>query len=356
MVHSHESLFFREGSSDKQYDLTIEKRGETYVAFGRWGRRGNLGKPQTWYEGPDLAEAEKIVAKNRAKKTAKGYTRGDAGVPYSEAIASGEHSGILPMLLAPIDAASAERYLSDPDYWMQEKYDGVRLLIERGENGVRGINRKGEYVGLPANVSEQIGKLPGFEYLLDGELVSGRYIAFDLLRDSGKSLASTPYRDRHALLCDLVDRNGDGISVFAAQTWDTEGAKRRAFNDLLAGAEGVVFKSAGAGHAPGTRSERYVKCKFWESATCMVDGINEQRSIRLAMICNGERIGVGNCTVPSNYEIPAIDAFVEIKYLYAYRGGSLYQPQYHGQRADVSIGDCYAAQLKYKGEGREVAA
>ncbi|HZZ00926.1 MAG TPA: hypothetical protein VFE36_15300 [Candidatus Baltobacteraceae bacterium] len=54
--------------------------------------------------------------------------------------------------------------------------------------------------------------------------------------------------------------------------------------------------------------------------------------------------------------IPSVGDVVEIRYLYAYRGGSLYQPVYLGKRTDMDQSDCKLSQLKYKGEGSESAA
>jgi bifunctional non-homologous end joining protein LigD len=56
---------------------------------------------------------------------------------------------------------------------------------------------------------------------------------------------------------------------------------------------------------------------------------------------------VGNCTIPANYEIPQVGDLVEIRYLYAYLGGSLYQPIYEGIRNDISPEACGEIQLKY---------
>jgi bifunctional non-homologous end joining protein LigD len=56
---------------------------------------------------------------------------------------------------------------------------------------------------------------------------------------------------------------------------------------------------------------------------------------------------VGNCTIPANHEIPNVGDLVEIRYLYAYRGGSLYQPIYEGIRNDLSIEAACESQLQY---------
>ena len=83
----------------------------------------------------------------------------------------------------------------------------------------------------------------------------------------------------------------------------------------------------------------------------MVSGVNEQRSIRLSVLDEQLHFTpIGNCTIPVNHPVPKEGAFVEIRYLYAYRGGSLYQPQYLGERTDVLVTDCQIGQLKYKAE------
>jgi bifunctional non-homologous end joining protein LigD len=64
-------------------------------------------------------------------------------------------------------------------------------------------------------------------------------------------------------------------------------------------------------------------------------------------------IPVGNVTIPPNYDVPAAGDVVEVEYLYAYKGGSIYQPVYRGKRTDIDINVCTTGQLKYKPEGRE---
>ena len=64
-------------------------------------------------------------------------------------------------------------------------------------------------------------------------------------------------------------------------------------------------------------------------------------------------LSVGNVTIPANHEIPEEGDVVEIRYLYAHRGGSIYQPVYLGKRGDIDICECTTAQLKFKPEGEE---
>ncbi len=47
----------------------------------------------------------------------------------------------------------------------------------------------------------------------------------------------------------------------------------------------------------------------------------------------------------SNKEIPAVKAIIEVRYLYAYKGGNLYQPTYIGVRDDIGLKDCIISQI-----------
>ena len=43
-------------------------------------------------------------------------------------------------------------------------------------------------------------------------------------------------------------------------------------------------------------------------------------------------------------------AIIEVRYLYAYKGGSLYQPTFLDVRTDIDEQECLLSQLKYKKE------
>ena len=135
-------------------------------------------------------------------------------------------------------------------------------------------------------------------------------------------------------------------------------AKRAMLASLRARkAEGIVFKRADAVYAPGRPasggSQR--KFKFTASASCIVAGRNtSRRSVALELRDGKNTVAVGNVTIPPNQAIPEKGDIVEIRFLYAYPGGSLYQPVYLGKRDDVNADQCGVGQLKYRaGEGTE---
>ena len=63
-------------------------------------------------------------------------------------------------------------------------------------------------------------------------------------------------------------------------------------------------------------------------------------------------IEIGNVAIPGSAPMPSIDSVIEIEYLYAYRGGALFQPVYKGARPDKHHPDAYAS-LKFKPENAE---
>jgi bifunctional non-homologous end joining protein LigD len=81
-----------------------------------------------------------------------------------------------------------------------------------------------------------------------------------------------------------------------------------------------------------------------------------KRSVGLELIDeNGDRVHMGKCTIPPNKEIPGIGDVVEVRYLYAYKGGCIFQPVYKEKRNDVDVEECLMTQIKYKA-GQEVEA
>ncbi len=215
-----------------------------------------------------------------------------------------------------------------------------------------GSNRKGLCVPLPQEIADALALLPDCE--LDGELLGDSYVVFDLLKRGEMDCRARPYRERYEALSALVP--AFPTLVVAETAWD-EAGKRALYERIArAGGEGVVFKKADGAYVTGRPASggSQVKCKFYATCTCLVASQNDQRSVRLHLLDEaGEPVAVGSVTISPNKAVPALGALVEIRYLYAYKGGSLYQATYLNERDDLSPGDCVLGQLKYKAEGGE---
>lgn len=354
MSQESASLYFREGSSDKVYHAQLEPAGGGFVVNFQYGRRGSTLQSGTKTATPlPLDKAQKVYDKLVAEKKGKGYTEGEEGTPYSGTERAGQVSGLAPQLLNPVEEDELQQLLDDPAYLMQEKVDGNRLMVlfDRGE--VQGSNRKGLVVpiasSIEAGVKELIG---GGSALLDGEAVGDIYHIFDLLKIDGEDLRPCGVEERWMRLQVLFGEREGGIVrlvPMSRKPWH----KRQRISELqVLRAEGVVFKLWNAPYISGrpTSGGNQLKYKFVESATCLVAGVNgDKRSVRVQVVdrANNEFVEVGNVTIPSNSDIPRSNDLVEVRYLYAHPGGSLYQPVYRGLRRDKDAAD-FLDTLKFK--------
>lgn len=343
------SLYFRQGGSDKEYHAQLKAAadGSGYIVTFQYGRRGAALTTGTKTSTPlaydkALAIFDKLVA----SKQAKGYTAGEDGTPYQND-ASRQASGLLPQLLNTIDDAKVRDVLADPGWIMQEKFDGRRLMLRKTGTQVEGINKLGLVINLPATLVQAAAELAG-DCILDGELLGDRLVAFDLLQFGGDDLRPRTYLDRYNILAALPL---PGPHINYVQTWTEHADKAEQLAALkAAGAEGVVFKQANAPYSAGRPNSGgpQLKHKFVATLSAVVTTVNQQRSVGVSLLGDQGWQPVGNVTIAANHDVPAAGDVVEVRYLYAAEGGSLYQPVYLGRRCDVEPHECVTAQLKFK--------
>jgi len=309
----------------------------------------------------DYNSARRTFDKLIAEKVAKGYTRGSEGTPYAGTPHDERATGVLPQLLNPLDERLVGLYVRDADWWAQEKFDGKRVLIRRNGDEVTGINRRGLTIALPTPIMEHARRLAGFQCLLDGEAVGDALIAFDLLEHDGRDLRGEPYSVRLNTLywlqppshhTHITNRATPEPGIRSAATAYGSQAKAALVEGLRhARREGVVFKRRDAAYTPGRPASGglALKYKFTATASCIVGRPDStKRSVPLVLFDGAEAVGVGNVTIPPNQDIPKTGDIVEVRYLYAYPGGSLFQPVYLGKRDDVDAEACTVGQLKFK--------
>jgi bifunctional non-homologous end joining protein LigD len=68
---------------------------------------------------------------------------------------------------------------------------------------------------------------------------------------------------------------------------------------------------------------------------------------------NGRSTEIGNVSIPVDVDIPKVGQVIEVRYLYAYKGGALAQPIYLGVRDDILESACTENQLKYKADDED---
>jgi bifunctional non-homologous end joining protein LigD len=348
------TLYYREGTSDKVYQCQIEPAGERYVVNFQYGRRGSTLNTGTKTNVPvDYAGAKRIFDKLVKEKTAKGYTPGEHGIPYTAPETNDRFTGILPQLLNSIDEAEVDRLLINPGYVMQQKFDGRRMLVRKDGEQIHGINKKGLLIGLPVTVFKDVCALPG-NFILDGECIGDHFHTFDLLVQDGEDLRPTPYKDRLVALMNLW-ASAQHRHLHFADTAFTNKQKAELWAELKAGnEEGVVFKKLNAAYTPDRPNHGgpQLKYKFYSTVSCVVSRINTQRSVEVRLLGEDGWMSCGNVTIPANHIIPVVGKVVEVRYLYAIpQSNALYQPVYLGPRSDIDVEECLLTQLKYKPGG-----
>jgi bifunctional non-homologous end joining protein LigD len=348
------TLYYREGSSDKVYQASIEPAGERYVVNFAYGRRGTTLNTGTKTNVPvEYEAAKRIYDKLISEKMAKGYTPGEAGTPYQNS--QKQQTGILPQLLNPIGETEVDSFMKDPRYCAQEKYDGKRVLVCKQGQMITGINRKGLIIGLPDPVVQSAGLMPG-DFVLDGECVGEKLFVFDLLEYKGKDHRPLSYHKRLTELLNLFAKAMQR-GIFYARNAFTSDQKTWLLKELKAkNREGIVFKRLDAPYTPGRPNSGgpQLKHKFYASLSAVVSSLNQQRSVEVRLLNDDGWQPAGNVTIPPNFDVPQIGDVVEIRYLYAFKeSGSLYQPVYLGKRSDVSRTECTTKQLKYKADQDE---
>ncbi len=345
-------LRYQEGTSDKVYHASIESEGTGYVVNFAYGRRGSaLSTGTKTPQALPLAAAESVYRKLVQSKTAKGYrvhSGAERAIPVADN--AGRDTGLRPQLPNAVTEKESGMCLRSDMWCAQEKYDGRRMLVRKGQDGaLTAANRKGQALACPEPVAQALAGVRG-PFTADGELVGDRFHAFDLLESPQGDLRHSSYSERLAML-EHVLGPVSGAAVEVVPTVFGASAKT-AFAEALRGAnkEGVVFKDLGACWTEGKQASGgpALKLKFWETCSCVVLRVNAgKRSVELGL---GGR-GVGSVTIPPNHDVPQTGKVVEVRYLYvAAVGGSLYQPVYLGVRDDIDAGECTAEaqQLKYK--------
>ena len=342
------TLFFRQERSDKVYKANLEEKEGDYVVNFAYGRRGATLKTGTKTQAPVAYEkAKKIYDKLVLSKTSKGYVPDEDSSNYV-VDTDQRKTGIHCQLLNPVEESELENFFKDDNWCLQEKMDGKRMLIKKTKDEIIAINRKGLSVGAPENMINSASAIDS-TFIIDGEAIDDTLYVFDILSFNEEDLKTRSYKERYEILQSISF--SEGIEI--VDLIENIAAKQALFQQLKDNLkEGVVFKkldsvySAGRPHSGGNQR----KFKFYDTVSVIVSKINDKRSVGMCLLDMGKDVFVGNVTISVNKEIPKLGDIIEVRYLYAYKDGSIYQPTFLNVRNDIEREDCLLSQLKYKPE------
>ena len=342
-------LTFSQGNSNKIYQAELKKEDPGFIVNFAYGRIGSTLRTGTKTQTPIPYEKAKMIYSKLIKsKLNKGYSPDDSdnGTKYLHS-SDQKLTGIHCQLLNPIDESEVASKIQNDQWWMQEKMDGRRMLIHK-DSEATAINRKGLSVGAPTKIIQSAESISE-TFVVDGEAINDTLHVFDLLFFNGEDLKYLPYSERYKILCSIGFKNGIKIVPVVKTSAD----KQALLNELEhKNREGVVFKKHSSTYQAGRPNSGgdQIKFKFYETASVIVTTLNDKRSVGISVVSEGKQVSVGNVTIPPNHDVPKLGYIVEVRYLYAYKKGSLYQPNYLGKREAIDAHECVIEQLKYKCE------
>jgi bifunctional non-homologous end joining protein LigD len=331
------TLYCREGSSDKEYQISLEPSGDGFVVNFANGRRGSPLKNGTKTQAPVSYEAAaKIYDKVLKEKTRGGYTQAESGMRYVGTDLESRDSGLTPQLPTAILPSDVSKYENDDAWVAQEKFDGENRIVTASDGVVGGVNRRGLTCPVPEIWNADDLPHADGRTVLCGEDMGADLVAFDVVEIDGQCLRHVGFAQRHRALATMVNANGGPSWLKVAPIAVGTAEKRALLAKVIAdGGEGVVYKLAAAPFDSG-RSLAAVKHKIQESSTFEVTKVNDKRSVAVALRDEaGAAVPMGNVTVPANHDLPAVGALVEVEYMYRFEDGALMQPKYKGVRTDI---------------------
>lgn len=351
----------RSGSKDAVYQLQLEEVEGGFVVNYQNGRRGGTLASGTKTKCPVSLEAARKafdkVAKDKLTAQPPYVRMGGSGESFQAVSAemAEQSTGLVPQLLNDVPEGQLEPVLVSDEYVGQVKIDGQRRMVRASRNGVVGSNRRGLQVPLPKCIEHSVA---GVECELDGEILGSRLFVFDILSMGERDLRSLGFRQRNKVLESMVGLFGEAVTVLPLA--EGEAQKRMLIERTKElGQEGVTFKHVDAPYVPGRPNSggSQLRLKHWKDATVYVLGENvDRRSVRMGVLTEtGLLIEVGSVTIPANHDIPAKGLVIDVKYLYAFEGGDLFQPTFKGVRDDLTMADAVASRLVFKSEHVDVA-
>ncbi|MBK6616365.1 hypothetical protein [Ottowia sp.] len=363
-------LFCRAGSKNAVYHIQIVEQGDgTCVVNYQNGRAGGTLQTGSLTPAPVSLEAARKLFEKKVKSKLKDsppYQLMDvaASVQFAEVSSdvSGRATGLVPQLLNEIGFdqwSEVERYINDPTFVAEHKVDGERRGALHIEGvGPVGSNRKSLQVALPQQIAASLAHA---QCAVDGEILGDVLYVFDLYEVGGVCVRGLPLRERKKRLALIAGDFGPNVRVLpSAYTSDEKRALIERTREL--GQEGVVFKSLDAPYEEGRPNSGgpQLKFKHWKFAHVVVVRCNEDRRSVVVGVVDGtdssERVvEVGSVTVPQSKNVPPDGSIIRVKYLYAYEGGSLFEPTLAAVASAEQRCDARLEKLSFKKPHVEIA-
>lgn len=181
---------------------------------------------------------------------------------------------IKPMLAQKMKAKNTIEDYMLASWGMQLKIDGHRRMFRVQSGVVVAWSRLLNQVEWPLHILRILRELPDGVYDAEAYIPDGqatdvkrldrqqdlRCAIFDVLEENSQDITEAPYIDRHRLICELLE--DDGEYEGAVHVPKLAMVERGGIEEIMAdGLEGVVIKDLLSSYQPGKRAKTWVKVK-----------------------------------------------------------------------------------------------
>lgn len=250
--------------------------------------------------------------------------------------------GITSAQLAMAAPYPIKYYVQNPAYWMEEKFDGCRLLVLCTPEGTVQYNRMGQETTQNRVLSNVTAPM---SVMFDGELMNDTYRVFDLLSLGDTPLVNLTLRVRREYLEQVVTSLAHP-RIQATTVARTEEEKRALYLELVENhREGAMFKDVSSIYEP-RRGRTWLKWKFYGTIDVIISELPYQGKAESAKIVihRGDRLLVmGSVKIPMRYQKEQqimVGDVIEVRYLNITADLKLYQPVFLRVRRDKQPSEC----------------
>ena len=184
-----------------------------------------------------------------------------------------------PEWLVPMAATLTQERFSGPEWILEQKFDGIRLLAYKKGNDVQLFSRNHLPQNIPP-VRHAIERLPHQELILDGEITwpggKVKYHVFDIMWIDGRNVTTLPLEERHELLAQLPFEQPLHRVFVVEDPSPWERAQREGWEGVIAKRRGSMYEHR--------RSKEWLKMKCELSENFLVGGFTDPQ---------GKRVGLG---------------------------------------------------------------
>jgi hypothetical protein len=151
--------------------------------------------------------------------------------------------------------------MTDPSWWMQERFTGEHLVISKTPAGVEAVDVVGCLVNLPEAVAQAAEKIR-CSWAIEGVYANNVFIAFDFLEIESLEFTGMDYMIRMAGLRELLTPADAAIRI--AETVIELTPKVALFQRLRAAGKGFVLKKRNGidVNREATARHNVVMCSF----------------------------------------------------------------------------------------------